>query len=53
VLDASAIGLYYALGIPNAPPRRQTLFTGGWLVLTLVVVLTWLTRIRRVRVRRQ
>lgn len=50
-VDAVAIGLYYALRVRSAPPRTQALFTGAWMVLTLVVVLTGLTRIRAARVR--
>ena len=51
VLDAVAIGLYSQLHIRNAAPRTQALFTGGWTLVTLIVVLTGMTRIRAARVR--
>lgn len=50
-LDAVAIGLYYALHVRSAAPRTQALFTGAWTLLTLVVVLTGMTKIRAARVR--
>lgn len=50
-IDAIAIGIYYGLHVRSAAPRTQALFTGAWTLLTLVVVLTGMTRIRAARVR--
>jgi len=50
-LDAVAIGLYYGLHVRSAAPRTQALFAGAWTLVTLIVVLTGMTRIRAVRVR--
>lgn len=52
-LDAMAISLYYGLHVRSAAPRTQALFTGAWTLVTLVVVLTGMTRIRAARVRRR
>jgi putative Mn2+ efflux pump MntP len=52
VLDVAAIGLYYGLHIQRTTPRTQALFTGTWTVLTLVIVLMGLGRIRAARRRR-
>jgi hypothetical protein len=52
ILDVVVIGLYYALHIEQRPSRTQALFTGTWTVLTLVVVLVGLGRIRAARRRR-
>lgn len=50
-LDAVAIGLYSELHIRSAAPRTQALFTGAWTLVTLIVVLTGMTRVRAARVR--
>ena len=52
VLDAVAIAIYYVAGIPRRPVSAQYLFLGVWLVLTLIVVLAGLQRVRAARVRR-
>jgi hypothetical protein len=52
VLDAVAIAIYYVAGIPRQPVPAQYLFLGVWLVLTLIVVLAGLQRVRAARVRR-
>lgn len=49
VLDAVAIGLYYAVAIPHRGERVQQIFVGVWMAATLVVVLPLLTRIRALR----
>lgn len=49
VLDIAAIGLYYGLHIQRTTPRTQAVFTGTWMVMTLVVVLVGLGRIRSAR----
>lgn len=52
VLDATLIGLYYALHVQNRPLRTQQTFVAVWVVLTLFVVATMLKRIRVARRRR-
>jgi hypothetical protein len=51
-LDAIAITIYYLADIPLRPPPVRYPFFGAWLVLTLVVVLSGLHRIRVARARR-
>lgn len=53
VLDAIAIAIYYIADIPLRPPSVRYPFFGLWMLLTLVVVLTGLHRIRVARVRRR
>ena len=48
-IDAVAILAFRALGIEDAPRDRRLLFTGVWTVLSLVVVLHGLYRIRMAR----
>ena len=52
LLDVAAIALYYGLHIQRTAPRTQALFTGTWTVLTLIIVLVGLGRIRAARRRR-
>ncbi len=52
VLDAIAIAIYYVADIPLRPPSIRYPFFAAWMLLTLVVVLTGLHRIRVARVRR-
>jgi hypothetical protein len=52
LVDVVAISLYYGLRIRSAPPRTQALFTGAWTVVTLVVVVVSLQKIRAARRRR-
>ncbi|MEP6493740.1 MAG: hypothetical protein ABJF01_13750 [bacterium] len=52
VLDATVIGVYYALHVQSRPLRTQQTFVAVWVVLTLVVVTTMLKRIRVARRRR-
>jgi hypothetical protein len=49
VLDAVAIGLYYALHIADRPVNTQEVFIAVWVVLTLVIVTTMMKRIRQAR----
>jgi hypothetical protein len=53
VLDTVAIAIYYLADIPLRPPSIRYPFFAAWMVLTLVVVLTGLHRIRVARVRRR
>ncbi len=52
-LDAIAIAVYYLADIDRRPLSVQYPFLGAWLVLTLVVVLTGLQRVRTARIRRR
>jgi putative Mn2+ efflux pump MntP len=52
VLDVVAIGLYYGLHVQRSTSRTQAIFAGAWTVLTLVVVLVGLGKIRVARRRR-
>jgi hypothetical protein len=52
VLHAIAITIYYVADIPLRPPSIRYPFFGAWIVLTLIVVLQGLYRIRAARVRR-
>lgn len=49
VLDAVAIGLYYATAIPHRSAQVQQIFVGVWMAATLAVVLPLLNRIRALR----
>jgi len=48
VLDTVAMLGYYFL-IAHAEPRTKMLFTAIWTVLTVIVVMTLLRRVRKVR----
>ncbi len=48
-IDAVAILVYTTLGIEDAPRNRRLIFTSAWTVLSLVVVLNGLYRIRMAR----
>ena len=48
-IDAVAIVLFNSMGIDEAPRSTKMLFTGAWTVLSLVVVLNGLYRIRVAR----
>lgn len=48
-IDAVAIAAFYITGMARAAPATRMVFTGVWMLLTLAVVLTGLTRIRRAR----
>jgi hypothetical protein len=52
VLDAAMIGLYYAMQIADRTNRAQQTFVAVWVVLTLIVVTTFMKRIREARRRR-
>ena len=52
VLDAVAIGVYYAFHIADQRANTQELFVAVWVILTLVVVTTMMKRIRQARRRR-
>ena len=49
VLDAITIGVYYALGMKYRPPRVQIVFTAIWTLLTLLVVLRGMGKVRKAR----
>jgi hypothetical protein len=49
LLDAVAIGLYYAAGIAEANSDTRNAFTVAWTIATLAVVGLGLRRIRRER----
>jgi hypothetical protein len=49
-LDAITIAIYYALGMKYRAPRVQIAFTAVWTVLTLLVVLRGMGKVRRARV---
>lgn len=51
VLDAVAIGAYYLLDLRSAAPHIQYVFTAVWTVLTLLVVLRGMGRVRAARLR--
>ena len=53
VLDAIAIATYYVADIPLRPTSVRYPFFVLWMVLTLLVVLTGLHRVRVVRARRR
>ena len=53
VLDTIAIAIYYLADIPLRPPSVRYPFFAAWMVLTLVIVLTGLHRIRVARLRRK
>jgi hypothetical protein len=53
VLDAIAISIYYIADIPLQPPSVRYPFFTVWMVLTLLVVLTGLHRVRVARGRRR
>jgi len=49
VLDAIMIGVYYGLGVQLRPERTQQVFVAAWVVVTLVVVTTYMKKIRKAR----
>lgn len=49
VLDSAVIGLYYAAGVQARPIKQQQAFAGVWIVLTLIVVMTMMRKIRQAR----
>jgi heme/copper-type cytochrome/quinol oxidase subunit 4 len=44
-----ALGLYYALHLPQAPAGEQRMFAWVWMGVTVLVVLVGLQRIKRAR----
>ncbi len=48
-LDAVAIALFYLSGIERAAPRAQMVFTAGWVLATVLVVVVMLRRVRKAR----
>lgn len=51
-VDAAFVGLYYLAGLSRAGAPVKLAFTAGWTVVSLVVVLRGLGRIRAERARR-
>ena len=49
IVHAAAIGLYYGLGIPDAPTGTQRVFGWVWLAATVAVVVIGLQRVKRAR----
>jgi hypothetical protein len=49
VVHLSAIALYYGLDIPEATAMRQRAFAWTWIMLTAMVVLVGLQRLKRAR----
>ena len=49
VIDAIAIIVFRTLGIEDAPRDRRLIFTGVWTVVSLLIVLNGLYRIRIAR----
>ena len=52
-LDAVTIGIYYAVGMKGRPAKVQLAFTAVWTVLTLLVVLRGMGRVRAARLARR
>jgi hypothetical protein len=52
VVDAAFVGAYFLAGIQHAGSGAKLAFTVAWTVVTLLVVLRGLTRIRLLRSRR-
>lgn len=50
-LHGVAIALHAGLSVGGWPPNRQKLFTAGWMVASLLVILPFMTRIRTARLR--
>ena len=51
VVDVLVIALYQYLGIEGRADRVRTFFTGAWILLTLLIVLHFLGKIRATRIR--
>jgi type VI protein secretion system component VasK len=49
ILDAVAMGLFYALGIPHGPERTRTIFVAVWTFATAITVAFLLRRVRQTR----
>ena len=49
ILDAVAMGLYYALHIATGPDRTRTIFVAIWTFATAVTVAFLLKRVRMAR----
>jgi predicted membrane protein len=52
-LDAITIGIFYAVGMRSRSRRVQLVFTAVWTVLTLLVVLRGMGRVRAARLSRR
>ena len=48
-VDAAAIGIYFLADLRAAQPGVRTAFTVAWTVATMIIVLTYLRRIRMAR----
>jgi len=49
LLDAVAMTVFYGAGIAHAPTRTRNVFLIGWSIVTAIVVLVLLRRVRKVR----
>jgi len=49
LLDAVAMTVFYGAGIAHAPTRTRNVFLVGWSIVTAIVVLVLLRRVRKVR----
>ena len=49
LLDAVAMTVFYGLGIAHGPDRTRNMFLIGWSVVTAILVLVLLRRVRKVR----
>ena len=49
VIDAVAIGAYYAFDLDHRPDQVRITFTALWVLLTLAVCAVYLKRIRELR----
>jgi hypothetical protein len=51
VVDAAIIAAFYYFEIEQRPDRIRMLFTAAWVLVTLLIVLRGMARIRDVRLR--
>jgi hypothetical protein len=51
LVDAAAIVVFFLAGLPEATPRARIVFAVVWTLVTLIVVLGGLARVRESRIR--
>jgi hypothetical protein len=49
LLDAVALAIYYFANLEHAAPKVRLYFTATWTIVSLMVVLTLLKRVRKLR----